>query len=125
MTNPKYWRFLNQSTRTCHRRLSVGGFLFILFYFIFLAQRSRDVFNWKDLPQALQALQPSIDLDRPPEYKRLKRWEMDLPQHNLDLPFPEGRTGRYVLFKNQVVGLGWNNGLNEVYVEHSHQIFSF
>ena len=132
MTNPKYWRFWNQSTKTRQRRLTVGGFLFILFYFIFLAQRSRDVFNWKDVPQAPQAPQdpeapqtpeapqaseapqPSIDLDRPPEYKRLKRWEMDLPQHNLDLPFPEGRTGRYVLFKNQVVGLGWNNVLNEV-----------
>jgi hypothetical protein len=50
----------------------------------------------------------------PPTYKRLKEWESDLPQHNLDLPFPEGRTGRYVLFKNQVQKLGWNNVLIEV-----------
>jgi len=55
-----------------------------------------------------------FDLDHPPTYKKLKEWEYNLPQHNLDLPFPEGRTGRYVLFKNQIEGLGWNNELNEV-----------
>jgi len=52
--------------------------------------------------------------DQPPTYERLKKWEMDLPQHNLDLPYPEGRTGRYVFFKNQIQMLGWNNQLNEV-----------
>ena len=56
----------------------------------------------------------AVDLDQPPAYKRLKKWEIDLPQHNLDLPFPEGRTGRFVFFKNQNEGLGWNNELNEV-----------
>ena len=52
--------------------------------------------------------------DEPPMWKRLKKWEDDLPQHNLDLPLPEGRHGRYVLFKNQIQQLGWNNQLNEV-----------
>jgi len=55
-----------------------------------------------------------LDLDQPPTYERLKKWETDLPQHNLDLPYPEGRTGKYVLFKNQIQMLGWNNQLNEV-----------
>ena len=55
-----------------------------------------------------------LDLDQPPTYERLKKWEVNLPQHNLDLPYPEGRTGKYVLFKNQVQMLGWNNQLNEV-----------
>ncbi|KAF8645215.1 hypothetical protein AX16_008042 [Volvariella volvacea WC 439] len=50
----------------------------------------------------------------PPTYRRLKRWEWELPQHNLDLPYPEGRTGRYVKFTSQVKELGWNNVLNEV-----------
>ncbi|KAK7060401.1 hypothetical protein VNI00_001166 [Paramarasmius palmivorus] len=67
----------------------------------------------------------------PPTYERLKDWEAKLPQHNLDLPFPEGRDGRYVKFSNQVEYssarvyqnllnlsqikmLGWNNVLNEV-----------
>ena len=56
----------------------------------------------------------SPDLHQPPTYKRLVEWESELPQHNLDLPFPEGRTGRYIIFKNQIRGLGWNNELNEV-----------
>ncbi|KAF7365603.1 hypothetical protein MVEN_00433800 [Mycena venus] len=49
----------------------------------------------------------------PPTYEALKKWEDDLPQHNLDLPFPEGKTGRYVKFSNQMKFLGWNNCLNE------------
>lgn len=50
----------------------------------------------------------------PPTYKNLRNWEANLPQHDLDLPFPEGRTGRYVKFSNQIVMLGFNNVLNEV-----------
>ena len=56
----------------------------------------------------------SCPSDEPPTWERLKKWEDDLPQHNLDLPLPEGRHGRYVLFKNQIQQLGWNNQLNEV-----------
>lgn len=52
----------------------------------------------------------------PPTLKKLKQWERDLPQHNLDLPLPEGRNGRYVKFSNQVKRLGWNNVFNEMYV---------
>jgi hypothetical protein len=50
----------------------------------------------------------------PPKYEGLHKWEANLPQHDLDLPFPEGRTGRYVKFSNQIVMLGFNNVLNEV-----------
>ncbi|KZT40025.1 hypothetical protein SISSUDRAFT_1070343 [Sistotremastrum suecicum HHB10207 ss-3] len=50
----------------------------------------------------------------PPTYERLIAAEKALPQHNLDLPFPEGRNGRYVKFTNQIKGLGWNNVMNEV-----------
>ncbi|KAJ7776783.1 hypothetical protein DFH07DRAFT_865639 [Mycena maculata] len=49
----------------------------------------------------------------PPTWEVLHKWEANLPQHDLDLPFPEGRTGRYVKFSNQNKGLGWNNCLNE------------
>lgn len=35
-------------------------------------------------------------------------------QHNLDNPFPEGKTGKYVKFSEQIKALGWNNVLNEV-----------
>ncbi|KAJ6454345.1 hypothetical protein C8R45DRAFT_601416 [Mycena sanguinolenta] len=51
---------------------------------------------------------------RPPKYASLRKWEASLPQHDLSLPFPEGRTGRYVKFSNQVRYLGWNNCFNEV-----------
>jgi hypothetical protein len=40
------------------------------------------------------------------------RWESKRSEHNLDLPFPVGRTDRYVKFSNQIKALGWNNRLN-------------
>ncbi|KAF8170941.1 hypothetical protein BJ912DRAFT_860901 [Pholiota molesta] len=56
-----------------------------------------------------------VDRDAPPTYTALKEWEMRLPQHNSDLPFPEGRSGRYVLFANsRVHQAGWNNKLNDM-----------
>ncbi|KAJ7707737.1 hypothetical protein B0H17DRAFT_1156275 [Mycena rosella] len=50
----------------------------------------------------------------PPTYKKLWTWERNLPQHNLDLPFPEGKNGRFVKFSVQVLRLGWNNCFNEI-----------
>jgi hypothetical protein len=60
----------------------------------------------------------SSDHSLPPLYKELYEWEDNLPQHNLDLPLPEGRHGRYLKFSNQIKGLGWNNVLNELYGPH-------
>ena len=59
---------------------------------------------------------PDRDNDYPPNYRNLRKWIHDLPQHNLSLPFPEGKDGRYVKFSCQVQQLGWNNLLNEVCV---------
>ena len=53
-------------------------------------------------------------LGPPPTYARFTNMEKALPQHNLDLPYPEGRTGRYVKFSNQIKALGWNNVMNEM-----------
>ncbi|KAK7053527.1 hypothetical protein R3P38DRAFT_2850795 [Favolaschia claudopus] len=50
----------------------------------------------------------------PPKYVSLRKWEASLPQHNLSLPFPEGKSGRYVKFSNQAGWLGWNNCFNEI-----------
>ncbi|KIY46101.1 hypothetical protein FISHEDRAFT_66570 [Fistulina hepatica ATCC 64428] len=50
----------------------------------------------------------------PPSWDSIRLYEDTLPQHNLELPFPEGRNGRYVMFSEQVFGLGWNNVLNEL-----------
>ncbi|KAK7033761.1 hypothetical protein R3P38DRAFT_2520195 [Favolaschia claudopus] len=60
----------------------------------------------KEEPRGIDAL--------PPDYTVLKKWEAALPQHNLTLPFPEGKKGRYVKFSNQSGGIGWNNCFNEV-----------
>ena len=50
------------------------------------------------------------DLTGPgPEYGSFREAERMLPQHNLDLPLPEGREGRYVKFSTQLAGKGWNN----------------
>ena len=65
---------------------------------------------------------PLLDRDYPPNYKNLRKWIRDLPQHNLSLPFPEGKDGRYVKFSCQVQQLGWNNLLNEVCVVLSFRV---
>lgn len=57
---------------------------------------------------------PSQPKSSPPTYTSLRQWEANLPQHDLTLPFPEGKSGRYVKFTNQIVMLGFNNVLNEV-----------
>ncbi|KAG8905668.1 hypothetical protein FRB99_008440 [Tulasnella sp. 403] len=49
-----------------------------------------------------------------PEYDEYFEWEDRLPQHNSSLPFPEGLSGRYVKFSNQVWGYGLNNQLQEI-----------
>ncbi|KAJ7623533.1 hypothetical protein FB45DRAFT_925935 [Roridomyces roridus] len=60
-----------------------------------------------DSPSAPSKLPP------PSNWEAVLKWEAALPQHDPSLPFPEGRTGRYVRFSNQAKGLGWNNCLNE------------
>jgi hypothetical protein len=50
----------------------------------------------------------------PPTYRRFRAQETSLPQHNLELPYPEGKNGRYVKFSNQANFIGWNNCFGEV-----------
>ena len=104
-------RVFCQSIITRQRRWVVCGLLSLLVFYFFISFTPTFTLV-VDPPPALPPALP--DLDQPPTYKRLREWETNLPQHNLDLPFPEGRTGRYVFFKNQIIGLGWNNELNEV-----------
>ncbi|KZV88374.1 hypothetical protein EXIGLDRAFT_798639 [Exidia glandulosa HHB12029] len=62
------------------------------------------------------ALSGKITHSPPPTYQQLWEYERRLPQHNEDLPLPEGRRGRYVRFANQVRQKGWNNVLNEIVI---------
>ncbi|KIJ54043.1 hypothetical protein M422DRAFT_241303 [Sphaerobolus stellatus SS14] len=47
-------------------------------------------------------------------YKKIYELERNLPQHDLALHFPEGQTGKYVKFSNQITELGWNNVLTDL-----------
>jgi hypothetical protein len=52
-------------------------------------------------------------IEYPPTYHWLLEWEKALPQHNLSLSYPEGKSGRYVKFSTEIQMLGWNNCLHE------------
>ncbi|KAG6898500.1 hypothetical protein C0993_006414 [Termitomyces sp. T159_Od127] len=118
-----------------HKFKLIVGFAVSFIFLLFLAnptttyRRFLDPVNDPEPPQIYEE-QPKVDEEQPqieeepsaqlkvppPTYESLRRWEDNLPQHNLDLPFPEGKSGRYVKFSNQIVMLGWNNVLNEVQV---------
>lgn len=108
------WRNKGRLVRSRQRRwLILSGFAIVLLTLYAGVHQQYHASYFPSLPSFAPFSQVP-DLDQPPTYERLKKWERDLPQHNLDLPYPEGRTGRYVLFKNQIQMLGWNNQLNEV-----------
>jgi hypothetical protein len=45
-----------------------------------------------------------IPENAPPDYAGYRLNETKFPQHNPDLPFPEGRTGKYVYFSGHITG---------------------
>jgi len=52
----------------------------------------------------------------PPLYEEWRLKELALPQHNPDLPLPEGRHGKYVWISEHVRAAGWGNALQEHFV---------
>lgn len=65
--------------------------------------------NWAPFthePQPHNGNTPASNLtnspDYPPDYAEWHKIEEALPQHNRDLPFPEGKEGRYVYFSEHV-----------------------
>ncbi|KAI0246304.1 hypothetical protein BJV78DRAFT_1364921 [Lactifluus subvellereus] len=50
----------------------------------------------------------------PPRFCEWHDREKQLPQHDPDLPYPQGREGRYIRFSNQIWGLGWGNIMQEL-----------
>ena len=84
---------------------------FVLFPFICSIEDIRKFSTYYGAP----FVPSSPDNTRPPVYTELRKLEVNLPQHNPNLPFPEGKSGRYVLFSNSRVHLsGWNNKLNDM-----------
>ncbi|KAH9948571.1 hypothetical protein B0H21DRAFT_229446 [Amylocystis lapponica] len=53
-------------------------------------------------------------IDRPPLYESYHQHELHLPQHNPNLPFPEGREGKYLYWRNHGKESGWNNVMQEL-----------
>ena len=58
-----------------------------------------------DLIPFLQGLPPSEGGSRPPRFYEWHEREKRLPQHDLELPYPQGREGRYIRFSNQLFGM--------------------
>ncbi|KAH9958137.1 hypothetical protein BC827DRAFT_617814 [Russula dissimulans] len=68
------------------------------------------------------------DGPNPPRFYEWHDREKKLPQHNPDLPFPQGREGRYIRFANQ--GFGWGNIMQQIIFNahlayHSKRIYVF
>ncbi|KAL6307747.1 hypothetical protein BKA93DRAFT_727123 [Sparassis latifolia] len=54
----------------------------------------------------------------PPLYSDYHQRELQLPQHNLSLPFPEGRHGKYFWVGNHARSSGWGNVMQELLLIH-------
>ncbi|KAG9309925.1 hypothetical protein JVU11DRAFT_9957 [Chiua virens] len=50
----------------------------------------------------------------PPLYEAYHDYERHLPQHNLSLPFPEGRDAKFFWVPNHVTASGWGNVMQEL-----------
>ncbi|KAI0245909.1 hypothetical protein BJV78DRAFT_229049 [Lactifluus subvellereus] len=68
-----------------------------------------------DLPVSSQVLpNPEEEDTHTPRFYEWHDREKQLPQNDPDLPYPQGREGRYIRFSNQVWGLGWGNAMEEM-----------
>jgi hypothetical protein len=109
--------------RTRRRSIIICGSITLLLIIIFgsLLAHPKTRKHAKDIYQETfrEKLTPESNLRHviemgPPHYDSIHEYERNLPQHDLSLPFPEGKDGRYVWFANQIKLLGWNNCFNEV-----------
>ncbi|KZT27662.1 hypothetical protein NEOLEDRAFT_1130722 [Neolentinus lepideus HHB14362 ss-1] len=50
----------------------------------------------------------------PPLYEKWHEAELAMPQHDPDLPYPEGKEGRYFWAPNHVHASGWGNAMQEL-----------
>ncbi|KAK7037689.1 hypothetical protein VNI00_010915 [Paramarasmius palmivorus] len=125
--SPKSWRVTTIFCGTARRRLIVitVGLFFILGSLVahpttrgYGKKLYHDTFVDDSVPvdESAPPLSPhdKVIALGPPHYDLIRDYEKNLPQHDLNLPFPEGKTGRYVKFSNQIRFLGWNNCFNEV-----------
>ncbi|KAJ3552772.1 hypothetical protein NP233_g12796 [Leucocoprinus birnbaumii] len=111
------WSSPSQYTKGAgSRRRKLFIFAFVLVAIIFLLSL-RPVQQFSPVSSLLPVNDVDKNTDYPPSYERLRNWEDSLPQHNLDLPLPEGSHGRFVIFPERRKKLGWNNCLNEILMD--------
>ncbi|KAA1478230.1 hypothetical protein DENSPDRAFT_809563 [Dentipellis sp. KUC8613] len=96
------------------RHLRVLSFLFVcisflgLFLFIYRQETPQAPHIAVPLPLATPSESPL-----PPMFGEWYERERQFPQHNPDLPYPQGREGRYLYMANHLWGLGWGNAMQE------------
>ncbi|KAH9947084.1 hypothetical protein B0H21DRAFT_740272 [Amylocystis lapponica] len=100
-----------RSPRWLTRRYTRIGFLAFLMLSVFalfrtLSRRDGDVYVYVDDPPEKHKL--------PPLYPEWHARELQLPQHNPNLPYPEGRYGKYLWIPNHVHASGWGNAMQEL-----------
>ncbi|KAG8906179.1 hypothetical protein FRC01_008099, partial [Tulasnella sp. 417] len=49
-----------------------------------------------------------------PTYKEISAYEKSLPQHKMNLPWPEGKDGRFLRFSTPYHNIGFNNQLQDI-----------
>ncbi|KAG9043944.1 hypothetical protein FS837_008964 [Tulasnella sp. UAMH 9824] len=49
-----------------------------------------------------------------PDYKEIRAYEKRLPQHKMNLPWPEGKNGRFLRFSTPYHYIGFNNQLQDI-----------
>ncbi|KAG2346858.1 hypothetical protein BDR05DRAFT_877897 [Suillus weaverae] len=92
-------------TRRCTRLLTG---LILVCLFLFFSRTKTTVPSWLQE----QSLVEKHSL--PPLYEEYHDYERHLPQHNLSLPFPEGRDAKFFWAANHVTNSGWGNAMQEL-----------
>lgn len=82
--------------------------LILVCLFLFFSRTKATVPSW------LQEQSLTEGHSLPPLYEVYHDYERHLPQHNLSLPFPEGRDAKFFWAANHVTSSGWGNAMQEL-----------
>ncbi|OJA20557.1 hypothetical protein AZE42_09786 [Rhizopogon vesiculosus] len=94
-------------TRRCTRLLAG---LAVLCLFLFFSRHGPNI----ELESDDQSLADQQTHSLPPLYEKYHDYERHLPQHDLSLPFPEGRDAKFFWTPNHVYNSGWGNAMQEL-----------
>ncbi|KAG1817145.1 uncharacterized protein BJ212DRAFT_1351237 [Suillus subaureus] len=92
-------------TRRCTRLLT--GLILVCLFLFFSSIKATG-------PSRAQEQSLAEQHSLPPLYEEYHDYERHLPQHNLSLPFPEGRDAKFFWAANHVTSSGWGNAMQEL-----------